>query len=313
MYSIETMGPMKSLDDNRTDEKNENLVNLIKCSICDQTCLRPWGERNGYKLYSCLSCTHKFADLKNQEMSRSDPERFREEFTHGLMSSDEKYYEHLAAGETPGNATAITTEHILNICRKNRLEFSGNWLDIGCGSGYLLSEVQNSGFIAHGIEPGGWGQIAVVRKGLQIVQGFLTNDTFAQRFDVVSATDVIEHIPDPVEFLKLMAGYVVSGGYIIISIPFADSLEAKLMGARWDMVEPPTHCQFFSMQSLKLALQKAGLEVVDSCQFNIRNLRGLLRQVYLRQLVDILLPGPQLVCLIQKTQQTLNKIELKDS
>ena len=279
-------------------------MNLIKCTICEYTRLRPWGERNGYKLYRCLSCTHKFADLKNQEMSRGDPERFREEFTHGLMSSDEKYYEHLAAGEAGGNATAITTEHILDICRNNELEFSGSWLDIGCGSGFLLSQVQNAGFKAQGIEPGGWGQIAATSKGVQVAQGFLTSDTFAQRFDVVSATDVVEHIPDPVEFLRLMAGYVVPSGHIIISIPFADSLEAKLMGSSWDMVEPPTHCQFFSMQSLKLALQMADLELVDNRQFNIRNLRGLLRQVYLRQLFDVLLPGPQLVCLIKKSQPT---------
>ena len=236
-------------------------------------------------------------------MSRNDPDRFREEFTHGLMSSDEKYYEHLAAGEVVGNSTAITTEQILEICRNNGLEFSGSWLDIGCGSGYLLSQVQNAGFSAHGIEPGGWGQIAAARKKLHVVQGFLTSDTFSQHFDIVSATDVVEHIPDPVEFLRLMAGYVASGGHIIISIPFADSFEAKLMGARWDMVEPPTHCQFFSKQSLKLALQMAGLEIVDNRQFNIRHLLGLSRHAYLRQLVDVLLPGPQLVCLIQKHKQ----------
>ena len=197
-------------------------------------------------------------------------------------------------------ATATTTEHILDLCRENMVGIPGCWLDIGCGSGYLLSQVQNSGFDALGIEPGGWGQIAAKQKRLHVVQGFLAKDTFSQRFEVVSATDVVEHVPDPVEFLRLMAGYVVPSGYILISIPFADSIEAKLRGANWNMVEPPTHSQFFSMQSLELALQLAGLSLIVSRQFNIRNMRGLSRYVSLRRFIDALIPGPQLVCLVRK-------------
>lgn len=281
-------------------------MRLIKCPICEQIRLRSWGERNGYVLYQCLSCTHKFADLRNQEMSRSDPDCFRKVVTNGLMSSDEQYYDYLAAGEAVGKATATNVEHVFELCRENGVGFAGSWLDIGCGSGNLLAQVQSAGFVSLGIEPGGWGQIAAAQKGLHIVQGFLTTDTFSQRFDVVSATDVVEHLPDPVEFLRLMEGYVVSGGYVIISIPFADSLEARLMGARWNMVEPPTHCQFFSWRSLELALQRVGLEVVSRRQFNIRNLLGLSRYVYLRCLIDVLLPGPQLVCLIRKVNHAPN-------
>jgi len=275
-------------------------MSLLKCPICENKRLRPWGERNGYLLYHCLSCTHKFADLKNQEMLSKDPDRFREEFTHGLMSSDEQYYNHLASGEKVGMATATTTEHILDICRENGVGTPGSWLDIGCGSGYLLSQVKNTGFVSFGIEPGGWGQIAAAKKNLSIVQGFLNADTFSQHFDVVSATDVVEHLPNPVEFFRLMSDYLMSDGYIIFSIPFADSIEAKLRGVNWNMVEPPTHSQFFSMRSLELALRLAGLSVVISRQFNIRNMRGLSRYIYLRRFLDALIPGPQLVCLVKK-------------
>lgn len=236
----------------------------IECPICEQTRLRRWGERNGYALYHCLSCTHKFADLGNREHTLHTPKSFLERITNGLMSSDEQYYEHLTAGETTGNPTSITARHVIDVCKSNALPFVGNWLDVGCGSGHLLSLVRDVGFIALGIEPGGWGQIAAARKRLQVVKGFLTKDTFSQRFDVVSATDVVEHVSDPLELLRLMASYVVQGGYIIISIPFADSVEARLMGTRWDMVEPPTHCQFFSMHSLSVAVQRAGLRVIDS-------------------------------------------------
>jgi uncharacterized metal-binding protein (TIGR02443 family) len=54
----------------------------IECPICQRTDHQAWGKRNGYELYQCVSCTHKFADLRNQEMPQNDTERFREEFTH---------------------------------------------------------------------------------------------------------------------------------------------------------------------------------------------------------------------------------------
>lgn len=275
-------------------------MNLIKCPVCERECKRLWGKRNGYLLYNCLSCTHKFADLRNIELLRDDPILFREKITNGLMATDAQYYDHLAAGEEAGNTTSITTEKILDLYHEKAVGFTGSWLDIGCGSGHLLSIVQDAGFVAHGIEPGGWGQIAAARKGLKIVQGFLTNDTFSQCFDVVSATDVVEHLSNPVQFLGLMARYVVSDGYVIISIPFVDSFEARLMGVSWNMVAPPTHCQFFSTQSLELALQLAGLKMIGRRQFNIRNIPLFSRNVWVRRLIDLLFPGPQLVCVLQK-------------
>jgi 2-polyprenyl-3-methyl-5-hydroxy-6-metoxy-1,4-benzoquinol methylase len=216
------------------------------------------------------------------------------------MTSDAQFYEQLTSAEGIGRGTSVTTEHILDLSRRNGVKPHGTWLDVGCGSGHLLSKVQKAGFTALGVEPGGWGQIAAERKKLNITQGFLSYNTFPKNYNIVSATDVVEHIPNPVEFIKLLAGYVEPNGHLIITIPFADSLEAKLMGVRWNMVEPPTHCQFFFMRSLKLALQDAGMEMVDSKQYNLRNMRGLSRYRNLRRILDALVPGPQLVCLAQK-------------
>ena len=232
-------------------------------------------------------------------MTQNDPDRFREEFTHGLMSTDQEYYDHLSRGEKLGMPTSITADHVLELCKNEGVIGGGSWLDIGCGSGYLLRRVQDADFHALGIEPGGWGQIAAAHKNVNITQGFLTPNTFGRHFDVISATDVVEHLPDPVNFLKLMASYLEHHGYIVIAIPFADSLEARLMGSHWDMVEPPTHSQFFSRNSLKLALQQAGLEAVSMHQYNIRHLGGLARNKIIRRAVDIVIPGPQLVCLMR--------------
>lgn len=279
---------------------NKSISHKVICTVCEALLLRFWGERNGYKLYQCLSCTHRFADLQNQVMEQNNPDRFREEFTHGLMSTDQEYYDHLSGGEGIGMPTSITAEHILELCQDEGVINGSSWLDIGCGSGHLLRCVQDLGFDAIGIEPGGWGQIAAAQKDIKVIQGFLKSDTFDRRFDVISATDVVEHLPDPVNFFRLMGGYLEPGGHIIIAVPFADSLEARLMGSRWNMVEPPTHSQFFSCPSLRLALRQAGLEAISMRQYNIRHLGGLVRNKFIRYVIDMVIPGPQLVCVARK-------------
>ena len=276
------------------------MTRCIRCTLCEQTNIKIWGEKNSYEIYVCLSCTHKFVDLGGVGRPENDPELFRKEITNDLMASDLQYYEHLARGEAPGRSTTINAGHIFDLLNKHNVKFSGDWMDIGCGSGYLLSQAKNAGFETTGIEPGGWGQIAAERKHLNVVQGFLTNKTFLKHFDIISATDVVEHIPTPVDFMKLMSSYLLPGGFIIISIPFSDSLEARLFQTKWDMVAPPTHCQFFSLSSLKLLLELSGLELIDYKQFNIGRISKIINNSYLRKFIDTVIPGPQLICLIKK-------------
>jgi ubiquinone/menaquinone biosynthesis C-methylase UbiE len=68
-------------------------------------------------------------------MEQDNPDRFREEFTHGLMSTDQEYYDHLSGGEGIGMPTSITADHILELCQGDCVINGSSWLDIGCGSG----------------------------------------------------------------------------------------------------------------------------------------------------------------------------------
>ena len=62
----------------------------IRCPICEKTRSKLWGKKNGYVLYHCLSCTHKFADLGSIGRPLNDPDLFRKEITNNLMPSDDQ-------------------------------------------------------------------------------------------------------------------------------------------------------------------------------------------------------------------------------
>jgi 2-polyprenyl-3-methyl-5-hydroxy-6-metoxy-1,4-benzoquinol methylase len=254
------------------------------------------GEKNQILIKLCNECSHVFADLGSFDFNRKDLNVFRDDFTHGLMNYDEQYYDHLVKGELLGHPTQITTSKVLAMIHKHGF-INEPWFDIGSGSGYLLEQALKFGFNACGIEPGGWGQIASKRKKVKIVQGFLEKNLTDSKYSIVSATDVVEHVPDPSDFLELMATYLENDGVIVISVPCYESFEAQILGLNWSMIEPPTHRHFFTKKSLAIALANSGLKPLKMQQFNIRRFFGLSRYEVVRRFIDLIIPGDQLICM----------------
>lgn len=268
-----------------------------ECPVCEKKGIRILGIKNSIPIAACNVCTHVFAVLGEYDFDHKDMDNYRGGFTHGLMPTDNHYYNHLIQGEVNGFPTYITTTKVLALVKDAGIT-DGDWLDIGSGSGHLVQRAQECGFNVLGIEPGGWGQIAAQRKSINISQGFLEKNLENHKYSVVSATDVIEHVPDPIKFLTLMASYVEEAGVMVISVPCFDSFEAKALGMRWAMIAPPTHRHFFTKQSLSLTILKAGLRPKKMMQFNIRRLLGLSRFKTVMLIFDKLIRGDQLACMM---------------
>lgn len=245
---------------------------MKECPICSSSNLLLWGKKNGYSIYQCKSCTHLFADTQSRmdrELNSLDEIDFRAIITNDMMENDDDYYRHLESGEKEGLHSNLTFRVIeKEILKGLNLNPVGSWLDIGSGSGYLIQQVSKLGWDAVGIEPGGWGQIAAREKGINIIQGFLSKDTFKRKFDVISATDVLEHQSNPIEFMELIKFHLKPNGIILFSIPFADSLFARVRKSKWSMLVPPTHCQFFNKKSISFFASKMELSIVKLVQYN---------------------------------------------
>ena len=128
-------------------------------------------------------------------------------------------------------------------------------LDIGCSSGLLLQEFRDHFHTqAMGIEPGtGYRQYAQAH-GLTVYSS-LEELRLAglPPFDLVCMMHVLEHLPDPVEYLQnIRATHLTPGGWLLLEVP---NLYAH------DCFEV-AHLVSFSPHSLKQVVQKAGYRVV---------------------------------------------------
>ena len=84
-------------------------------------------------------------------------------------------------------------------------------------------------------------------------------------FDLVTLDQVIEHVGNPVEFLKDVACVLKPGGVLIVSTPNVDGWGRRVFRKSWINWHAPYHRHFFSRESMDASLKKSGL-VIHSIQ-----------------------------------------------
>lgn len=161
---------------------------------------------------------------------------------------------------------------------------AGRLLDVGAGSGILVEEAMNLGYVAEGVEPSKWLYNKAVERGLRVHHGILPEVKIEPPYDVVTLIDVIEHVSDPVGLLKEAREVMAEDGLGIVITPDVGSLTARLMGHRWWHYRV-AHIGYFNRATLKLALAKANLKPL----FIVRP-RWYFSMAYLIERVKVYLP-----------------------
>jgi len=110
-------------------------------------------------------------------------------------------------------------------------------LDYGCGYGNLLDTLRLNGAVTYGFEYDPLCRATLNGKGHCLIEDDVFENT--PRWDAICLSHVLEHLPDPVEFLKKIANRT---GTIFIEVPKYDSSLREqfsdLEGHLWFFTEP---------------------------------------------------------------------------
>ena len=137
-------------------------------------------------------------------------------------------------------------------------------LDIGCGPGYFLKTAKDGGWHTHGIEPSRQAAAHAKSLGLDITEAFFSEETARSLplFDAVTLTNVLEHVPNPVDFIRAIDSCLVPGGIVCTTVPNDYSplqLTARdSLGLRPWWLAPPHHLNYFNFSSLEDLLSAHG-------------------------------------------------------
>ena len=142
-------------------------------------------------------------------------------------------------------------------------------LDIGCGPGFFLQTAIRRGWHAQGIEPSRQAAAHARQLGATVTEGFFGPQTAGSlgRFDAITLTNMLEHVPDPVAILTEARGLLDQGGVLCVGVPndFSPLQIAgrAAVGADDWWVAPPHHLNYFDFSSLCGLLTRLGFTIAE--------------------------------------------------
>jgi len=135
-------------------------------------------------------------------------------------------------------------------------------LDVGCGLGVSLLELERMGCQAYGIDPDPNATKVAKKFKLRFHQGYIEDKPFkGEKFDYVLGSQVLEHTNDPEAFLRECAARLSKNGRVILSFPNTDSLSLRILGKNWLHWHIPFHLNHFSKTSVRLLAKKSGMKI----------------------------------------------------
>jgi 2-polyprenyl-3-methyl-5-hydroxy-6-metoxy-1,4-benzoquinol methylase len=150
----------------------------------------------------------------------------------------------------------------------NRIE--KRCIDIGCGRGYFPAILTRLVWDAGGIEISP--EAAAYARGtfgLDVFTGTVeqyASSTESKQFPLVTAIDVIEHVPSPADFVAAAARIVAPRGTLIIDTPNAAAHNIAAKGVRWKGFNP-FHIYLLSVENLATLLARNGMTVERSFSY----------------------------------------------
>lgn len=174
------------------------------------------------------------------------------------------YYEGGSSGYREGGYTsqepalrATFRRFLLNLQKRGLT--GGQLLEIGCGHGYLLDEARPFFDRRFGTEFSP--EIAAIARthAVEVFVGGIEQVPSDLKFQTIIATQVIEHVYDPLPFVRQLIDHTLPGGHIVLATPDIGGVLRKIMGRRWPSFKSPEHVVYFNFDTLSAVMRQAGL------------------------------------------------------
>jgi 2-polyprenyl-3-methyl-5-hydroxy-6-metoxy-1,4-benzoquinol methylase len=163
---------------------------------------------------------------------------------------------------------AMTADEMINWVEKQTsvIKADSHVVDVGAGSGWMALALINrtKNVVAADLAITDIEHIRGLNDKivLEIMENFWNSK---QKFDLVFAIDMVEHLSKPLTFVQNLNKKVRKGGYVFISVPNFNSYFSKVHLGMHPYVSYPAHLNYFTVKSLSNLLLEGGFKVI-SCK-----------------------------------------------
>jgi len=260
------------------------------CVACGQPAAVPWFVQNRpegtYTIQRCRACDTAFVWPRPDE---GQVEAYYRESGYGTLTWDE--FQRQQRAYFP--SATQDARRILRVCR--RLAAGERLLDIGAGCGVFSREAARLGFKVTACEPNPRARDIFAR-----VNGFnplpdMFDEHFAERregsFDVLLASQLLEHVADPAGMACRMRRVLAADGLVAVAVPHFGSVLSRLQGRRDMYISPPEHLNFLSRAGLVRLFARSGFHLLRLTTVSKVNRARLTQAVGVRGLAAVVWLG----------------------
>ena len=227
----------------------------IKCLICDNSNNLKKFKWNNYEIYNCRYCELYFCPELVQTEGNSSPVHYK-----GMKMMENSFYKTEKIAFYYAKKRILQYEKILE--RKCQ-----NILDIGCGPGVFHKPYKDLSIDWMGVEVspfwiefGKKNKIPILDKSLKEIE---------DKFDVITAHQVLEHVENPMKFMNQVLKILKPGGIFHLEIPNQLSLSSTIrkispiLSYDYGFIQPPMHMRAYSSNTIKQLFKKNQLIIRD--------------------------------------------------
>lgn len=226
-------------------------MNTTNCILCNNNSFVKLFTKDRWDIVRCDNCNLTFV---NPLPTEPEIEAFYNNYAN--ESSEERISKYLQDKRSR--------------LRKNRRKLKllekiqggkGRILDIGCGLGLFVKNASDVGWIAYGVDF----DRDLVEYGkktfnINLHCGMLEKAKFpSEYFNVITMFNLLDHIREPVVFLKEVGRILKRGGIIYLNVHDVMGWKAQRYGKQWGAYCPPGHLYYYSYETLRKLLSKTGL------------------------------------------------------
>lgn len=243
------------------DVYDSSEVINVTCPLCGSAQYKQiYKERGALGVIRCINCNLIYVNprLKNpEEVYWGDAEKY---FKEARLIFEGKATHHR------------DINYLEDLALIYRYKPAGKFLDVGTNMGFFLNQAKKwKGWDLYGVEPSpSLSEMARKYFGLNIRTSFLEDAAFEKDFfDIVTMTDVFEHIANPGKILGEARRILKPDGLLFIKVPnglfnLFKFMAAKIAGRlrHYDIFDSYEHVIHYSGSTLKKMLKKNGFRLI---------------------------------------------------
>lgn len=244
-------------------EASMNSLHPVYCPVCNGTahrfvfqCKDHSISGKTFDIWQCNKCTHRFTFPVPPENEI------------GRYYQADHYISHSDTNEGFINrlykiARRFTLSEKRRFVQRQTGLASGQLLDLGCGTGAFLHEMETNGWQTTGLEP----DYNAREKALQLYRLSVHEPSHLFHlpegsFDAVTMWHVMEHVYDLHGYMAQIKKLLRPNGILVIAVPNYTSRDATHYRSHWAAYDVPRHLHHFSPQSMQQLADEEGYAVI---------------------------------------------------